>query len=101
MPNILSPVRRVRDAYVIWSNKHTMWWGPNRCGYTMSLREAGVYSKADAEQIVADAMYTPEVVDNVAYPWNKARELAAFIPPTQPNTVGSLIDATPEDSHYE
>lgn len=36
--------------WVIWSEHHG-WWGPNECGYTQSLAEAGRYSRIRAEEI--------------------------------------------------
>ena len=36
--------------YLIWSNKHNAWWGPERAGY-FSLRNAGVYSELEALRI--------------------------------------------------
>ena len=41
--------------YVIWSFEHKAWWAPNRYGYTRLLDEAGRYTQADAEDIVATA----------------------------------------------
>jgi hypothetical protein len=41
--------------YLIWSNEHEGWWGPGRCGYTR-LGKAGVYTRAEAIQICADAV---------------------------------------------
>jgi hypothetical protein len=41
--------------YVIWSEEHGAWWRPGKTGYTRSLREAGCYSKAEAEAIVESA----------------------------------------------
>ena len=41
--------------YVIWSFEHDAWWGPGRMGYTSELAEAGRYTKAQADQIVAHA----------------------------------------------
>lgn len=41
--------------YVIWSLEHQAWWGPERRGYTASLRDAGQYSETEASAIVADA----------------------------------------------
>lgn len=41
--------------YLIWSNQQGMWWRPAKAGYTMHIEEAGRYSRAEAEAIVADA----------------------------------------------
>lgn len=41
--------------YLIWSIEHTAWWRPGEMGYTLSLAEAGRYSRARAESIVSDA----------------------------------------------
>lgn len=43
------------SRYVIWSNEHKAWWRPNRLGYTNVLKEAGLYSQEDAQDITADA----------------------------------------------
>lgn len=42
-------------VYVIWSNEHSAWWGPNRHGYTTVLSGAGYYSRAAAISIARDA----------------------------------------------
>jgi hypothetical protein len=44
------------DAYVIECTQGvrgdcTLWWRPNSCGYTTDLREAGRYTREDAESI--------------------------------------------------
>jgi len=36
------------DNYLIWSNQHRAWWGPNGCGYTTDHAGAGRYSREDA-----------------------------------------------------
>jgi len=41
--------------YVIWSFEHGAWWRPGSWGYTRELAEAGRFSKAAADRIVADA----------------------------------------------
>lgn len=41
--------------YVIWSFEHGAYWRPAECGYTRALAEAGRYSQADAERIIASA----------------------------------------------
>jgi len=45
--------------YVIWSFEHKAWWAPNRYGYTRLLDEAGRYTQAEADAIVADANLVP------------------------------------------
>lgn len=37
------------------SHQTAYWWRPGRCGYTANLDEAGLYSKADADQILRDS----------------------------------------------
>lgn len=39
------------ERYVVWSNEHRAWWGPNRCGYTLSIAKAGRYSREEALSI--------------------------------------------------
>jgi co-chaperonin GroES (HSP10) len=43
--------------YLIWSIEHGMWWRPGRCGYTLSLAEAGRYSFVEATEILARANF--------------------------------------------
>lgn len=55
-----TPERAAYDAeraqrWLVWSNQHGMWWRPNRSGYTAFIEEAGRYSRAEAERIVAQA----------------------------------------------
>lgn len=44
------------DKYLIWSNEHNGWWGPNRAGYTPGLLGAGTYSREQALDICRDAI---------------------------------------------
>lgn len=39
----------------IWSVEHTGWWAHNRCGYVTNKKKAGLYSYADALEIVQGA----------------------------------------------
>lgn len=41
--------------YVIWSIEHSAWWRVNWCGYTRDLSEAGRYSEAAADEVLARA----------------------------------------------
>lgn len=45
----------MNDKYLIWSNEHRAWWGPNNAGYTTSLQRAGRYSRNDAIRTCAFA----------------------------------------------
>ena len=36
------------DTYLVWSNEHSAWWGPNESGYYTSIEAAGRYSREDA-----------------------------------------------------
>jgi hypothetical protein len=42
-------------AWLIWSNEHAAWWGPNTWGYTTDITTAGRYSFAEAVGICARA----------------------------------------------
>jgi hypothetical protein len=44
------------DIYLIWSNQHRGWWGPDRCGYSPGLRGAGRYSRQQAVKICRDSL---------------------------------------------
>lgn len=41
----------VAEAYLVWSNEHRSWWGPNRCGYFISIDKAGRYTREEAINI--------------------------------------------------
>jgi hypothetical protein len=41
--------------FLIWSNEHKAWWGPNWNGYTPFRYQAGVYHQATAISICRDA----------------------------------------------
>ncbi len=35
--------------YLIWSLEHKAWWMPNSCGYTGEVKQAGRYTKEEAD----------------------------------------------------
>lgn len=37
--------------YLVWPNEHSAWWGPDRCGYTRIIANAGRYDRAAALSI--------------------------------------------------
>lgn len=43
------------DLYLIWSEEHGSWWGPNSHGYTRSMAKAGRYTRQRAEAICRNA----------------------------------------------
>lgn len=52
--------------YVIWSYEHTAWWGPDHCGYTLHLEQAGRYTYAEADDIVRQANLVPGTLHECA-----------------------------------
>lgn len=45
------------NEWLIWSNEHNAWWRNNRCGYTSSYEQAGLYTFEEALRICRDANY--------------------------------------------
>lgn len=52
------------QVYVVWSNEHRAWWGPNRAGYCTSLDQAGRYSREAALSICDGARGGRQYNDN-------------------------------------
>lgn len=46
------------DIYLIWSNEHNGWWGPNERGYVSGLQGAGEYTRDEAILICRRALPT-------------------------------------------
>lgn len=68
-------------VFLLWSNKHRMWWGPNRVGYTIIPAEAGRYTEAEAVECVVRSAHhgrLDQVTCMVAAPdnWNDVIEQA-------------------------
>lgn len=63
------------DEYLIWSNHHKVWWGPNGCGYTSYVDLAGRYELADTEQWLTRGCGCC-IVPEVAVPAPTAEQLA-------------------------
>ncbi len=38
-------------SYLVWSNEHSAWWGPDHRGYTRVIDRAGRYERAEAMKI--------------------------------------------------
>lgn len=44
-------------VFLLWSNKHSLWWSPDARGYTNDINEAGRYSQAAAVQHVVQSAF--------------------------------------------
>lgn len=45
----------VNAVYVVWSNEHSSWWGPDHRGYVWHLTNAGRYTREEALKICRNA----------------------------------------------
>ena len=41
--------------YLVWSNEHRCWWGPERRGYRAEIEHAGRYTREEAIKICRGA----------------------------------------------
>lgn len=46
---------QLEPEYLVWSNEHGAWWGPNSCGYSTSIERAGRYPRSEALKIAKGA----------------------------------------------
>ena len=53
-----------QPVYVVWSNEHRCWWGPDHCGYRANLADAGRYTRDEALSICRNARGGREFRDN-------------------------------------
>ena len=47
--------------FLLWSNKHSMWWRPDAHGYTQNIDEAGRYTQADAIRHVVKSAFNGDI----------------------------------------
>lgn len=61
--------------YVIWSYEHAAWWRSASAGYCTNLMGAGLYEKAEADEIVRGANEFSDRKNEIASPaeaeWQK------------------------------
>jgi hypothetical protein len=72
-------------VYLLWSNKHDMWWAPNAEGYTSDEAAAGRYGEAEAIDHVVRSAYCGQksgVTCMVAAPdnWTSAADATDPVP---------------------
>ena len=56
-PDLLAAL--ASETWLVWSNEHAAWWGPNRCNYYTSIESAGRYSLEEAMLICRLRSQTP------------------------------------------
>lgn len=44
-------------VFLLWRNEHSMWWGPDRRGYTDNIDDAGRYSQTAAVECVVQSAF--------------------------------------------
>jgi len=49
--NTVSETKEPTREWLIWSNEHRAWWGPNNAGYPKDVHKAGRYTLAEARSI--------------------------------------------------
>lgn len=49
------------DKWLIWSNEHLGWWGPNEQGYTTKIDKAGRYMLSEAIRICVESNEFPYI----------------------------------------
>ena len=47
------------SIYLVWSNEHHAYWGPNKSGYTTSWLEAGRYTREEAAECCSRRTWEP------------------------------------------
>lgn len=60
MMRVLRSADLLRNGYVLWSKKHEAWWRPDAMGYCVHLAQAGVYTEAQAIDLVAQSECDPD-----------------------------------------
>ncbi len=45
----------MNGQFLIWSNYHRAWWGPDSRGYTKHASQAGIYNQDDAFSIAEES----------------------------------------------
>lgn len=46
-------IRQGEGKYLVWSNEHRAWWGPDHRGYTRAIERAGRYDRGEAFSIAS------------------------------------------------
>ncbi len=76
-----------RQHYVIWSSRHNQWWCANGEGYTPHMRNAGLFSRADADRLLSRSFTSLALTLAEAFDRDGRPE------PVRAGTVGAWVDA--------
>lgn len=72
-----APGGRIRDPYLLWSNRHQMWWARRESSYTPDFIEAGYYTPERAVEVCAKS----------ALGWDRLKD---DVPPTVAVRVAAI-----------
>lgn len=67
------------DVYLVWSNEHCGWWGPDARGYSSNLALAGRYTREAALLICRAAIPTALHIGVVAELPVRESDVQAFL----------------------
>lgn len=51
-----------KPLWLVWSNEHRAWWGPNSAGYRLKVEQAGRYTWKDALRCCESHTYSGEKI---------------------------------------
>jgi hypothetical protein len=102
MPDPLRTETREQPAYFVWSIEHGAWWRPNRCGYASSVLAAGIYTKAEADDIAGDsgrerAVPATEHLPEIRAAVERWGQLLSRVQPERPQEAWQPLSTAPTD----
>ena len=66
------------DKVFIWSDEHNAYWRPNGAGYTVRIGGAGLYDRAEAENILRGVNPEKRLVIEEIPEWARASEAEVY-----------------------
>lgn len=87
--------------YLVWSNEHRAWWGPNRAGYYSSIAAAGRYTRDEALKICVGARGGRQFNKNPSETPVLLADAEIFWPDDQPEWREERLRREREEDEYE